>query len=357
MAAALLAAPGLAQKWQKQYLHEDAKTRLMLVDIAFASPQRGVAVGATFRRDLAGASPKPVSLVTSDGGQHWVALPLEELPVSLFFLNENLGFLVTERALWKTVEAGRQWTKVSKPPARVLQVYFADDKRGWAACERKTALATTDGGVTWTKIKEAADAPGEAARTSFHWIAFRGQRGVMLGHNSIARPAGLPAWLEPQRALRERETPEVAMTLETENGGAIWVVNAARAMGQISRFRFGPDWTAMLVEHAVSYQYPSEIVVAQEGAQMLTRYHDPKTLITDLWAGEDGALYAAGVAAIAPLRGVVPEKVRALHTRDFKTWTSVEVDYRALGNSVRLAGAGNDLWMATDRGMILKLVR
>jgi len=32
-----------------------------------------------------------VAVVTSDGGAHWQTVDLKEIPVSLFFLNENLG--------------------------------------------------------------------------------------------------------------------------------------------------------------------------------------------------------------------------------------------------------------------------
>jgi hypothetical protein len=43
--------------------------------------------------------------------------------------------------------------------------------------------------------------------------------------------------------------------------------------------------------------------------------------------------------------------------RDFSEWDATEVDYRAVSNRVVLAGAGDDLWLATDNGMILKLER
>jgi hypothetical protein len=35
----------------------------------------------------------------------------------------------------------------------------------------------------------------------------------------------------------------------------------------------------------------------------------------------------------------------------------MDVDYRAVANGVILAGSGEDLWAATNHGMILKLVR
>jgi hypothetical protein len=54
---------------------------------------------------------------------------------------------------------------------------------------------------------------------------------------------------------------------------------------------------------------------------------------------------------------VVPGKVRVLRSRDFAVWTDLDVDYRAVANRTSLAAAGDHgIWLATDNGMILKLV-
>ena len=58
------------------------------------------------------------------------------------------------------------------------------------------------------------------------------------------------------------------------------------------------------------------------------------------------------------LRGVIPDKVRVLSSKDLENWTPMTVDYHAEATATILAAAGDDhLWMATDTGMILKLVR
>jgi hypothetical protein len=44
-----------------------------------------------------------------------------------------------------------------------------------------------------------------------------------------------------------------------------------------------------------------------------------------------------------------------LKSNNFKDWTPIPVDYRAVAKRVTLAGSGGDLWLATDNGMILKL--
>jgi hypothetical protein len=44
-----------------------------------------------------------------------------------------------------------------------------------------------------------------------------------------------------------------------------------------------------------------------------------------------------------------------LKSRDLKEWTPVAADDRAVSNRAMLAGAGEDLWLAINNGMILKL--
>src|SRR2546423_241982 len=100
--AAVLTAPAGAQRWEKQYLSDQAKTEFDLEDIAFPSATRGIAVGVIHE---GGRNRKPVAVSTSDGGVTWSQSALDDAPGSLFFLNDSLGWLVTEKgALWQTNE-------------------------------------------------------------------------------------------------------------------------------------------------------------------------------------------------------------------------------------------------------------
>ena len=121
---AVCAAPLGAQRWQMQYLYDQMKSTLSIDDFQCPSASHGVAVGVIEE----GTSRKPVAVVTSDGGAHWQLRPLKEEPFSLFFLNDNLGWMVTEKGLWRTGDAGKSWTKLPKvsSQAQALRVYFAD---------------------------------------------------------------------------------------------------------------------------------------------------------------------------------------------------------------------------------------
>jgi photosystem II stability/assembly factor-like uncharacterized protein len=49
-----------------------------------------------------------------------------------------------------SADAGRTWTQSRVPAsANLTSVFFADEKRGWAAGHVETILATSDGGETW----------------------------------------------------------------------------------------------------------------------------------------------------------------------------------------------------------------
>src|SRR5207244_78927 len=128
----------------------------------------GIAVGNI----LEGKGRKAVSVVTQDAGATWQVVPIEENPVSVFFLNDSLGWMVTEKGLWRTDEGGKDWRKLPHLPAQPIRVFFVDENNGWAACMKKTVLATHDGGRKWEPVAAAAEPAGLPERSAYTWISF-----------------------------------------------------------------------------------------------------------------------------------------------------------------------------------------
>jgi hypothetical protein len=354
---AVCAAPLGAQRWQMQYLYDQMKSTLSIDDFQCPSASHGVAVGVIEE----GTSRKPVAVVTSDGGAHWQLRPLKEEPFSLFFLNDNLGWMVTEKGLWRTGDAGKSWTKLPKvsSQAQALRVYFADESRGWAACTNRTVLETHDGAQHWTPVAAAASQPGNPLYSAYSWIAFANpQAGLITGANEPIRRERLPDWLEPATAVGARETPHLSLTLQTFDGGKTWKADSTSMFGEITRSRFSPPHFGLgLIEHDQSFQYPSEVFRIEwpSGKNQIV-YHDEHFFISDVWVTPGGAYYLAGIEIASKLRNVVPQKAKVLMSRDLTTWTPTGMDYRATANRVFLGGAGEDaLWLATNNGMILKL--
>ena len=352
--------PLAAQKWQIQYFYDEAKSSFAISDLQFPSASRGIAVGVIRK----GSHQDATSVVTSDGGLHWQTVPLKEPPVSLYFLNESLGWMVTSKGLWQTVEAGRSWTKLPKVPGQIYRVYFLDENHGWAVGPKKNAVETRDGGKTWKPLAAAVAAYGEdILYSAYTWIAFPTPKvGLITGWNIPPRRYGprLPNWVDPDAALQARDLPHLSYTLATTDGGDHWTPKSGSLFGTIARIRVAPNGKGLgLMQYGETFRYPSEVYAIQwPGGTSHTVYRDAKFAVSDIWMAADGTAYLAGTEVRGRLRAMIPEKVRVLTSKDLANWTPIPVDYRAEATAAILAASdGEHLWMATDSGMILKLMR
>ena len=357
LALGAAAAPENAPRWRMQYFYDEDKSTMVINDLQFASATRGVAVGTI----VEGKSRKPVSVVTSDGGAHWSRVELQEHPISVFFLNESLGWMVTDKGLWTTTEVGRNWRKMAKPPAELLRVLFLDEKHGFGVGFKKKVIETKDGGEHWTPVDAAAEPEGDANFSVYNWIAFPTARdGMISGLNLPPQPnqQEFPDWMDPEEAMRQRGTPHLSYSLSTHNGGESWNAGATSLFGEISRVRLLPDGNGLgLIEYSNSFAYPSEVKqIKWHSGRSETVYRDKHFDVSDVWLTPDGTAYLAGSQMAGQIHDVIPGKVQVLRSTDMTVWSEMAVDYRAVASRVMLAGAGDkDLWMATDSGMILKL--
>jgi hypothetical protein len=359
------------QRWEMQYFHDEARTRLELVDVVFASAERGVAVGSIYDTSAAGAEkkPKPVALVTSDGGAHWTTIPLKEEPRSLFFLNDSLGWLVTEDGIWQTEESGRSWKKLSpqKSPDRklgffpgglILRVCFLDPQHGFAVGYQKSVFETSDGGRTWKPVEEAAKPSGNPEFTAYTQITFADEtRGIIAGASIPPRRNGprYPAWMAPDQAAKLRETPKLTLTLETRDAKT-WIYATAPLLGFVSSIRLTPIGGLSVFTFEDSFEFPSEVYYLdlKSGVPMPV-FHDAARRVTDAMLFDGPQAFLAAVEPPGKLSSApIPGKVKMLTSSDMSTWSEMNVDYRAVARAVMLAGpdAGH-LWAATDTGMIL----
>ncbi len=350
----MLAHPVLAQRWEMQFNFDELRTHMSIVDIQFPSASRGIAVGYRYQTKQQYGQIRPIDakgfvLVTADGGARWQEIALKPLPRSIFFLNDSIGWMIAGDSLWKTIESGREWSKVSKLKYDIERVYFVNEKHGWGV-GLSAALETTDGGKTWKPIRVAPALAGDPKRTAFPWVIFVNDRqGLMLGNNDpLALVAG---------RLELRETPHLNFILQTTNGGESWQTGTVSMFGNLTRMRIGAGKSIGLIEHAETFEVPSEIVgQSRSNEQLHLVFKDPKFFVSDVWVNIDGTYYAAGITLSSRMHSVVPGRVRVMKSQDLKNWTNIPVDYRAVGNRVFLAGSDDqNLWLATNNGMILKL--
>lgn len=362
-AALLLAAPYLsaqntpAPKWKMQYFYDQEKTSLTINDFAFPSPQYGIAVGYIAE----GKREDPTQVVSTDGGEHWTTSPLKEMPISLFFLNERLGWMVTAKGLWRTTEMGRNWVKLAKPPGDLLRVCFTSEKDGFAVGIKKLVAQTHDGGETWKVVKEATDQPGDPQYSAYVWVAFADPKiGLIAGANIPPRRFApyYPDWLDPAATLRMRDVPHLSYSLVTLDGGETWRNKSVSLMGQTSRFQLNPKngKGLGLVEYSELSDIPSEVyLIDWRKSKVVTVFHEKSIAITDVWMEDDGTAFICGVQEPGRLRDILPSKVVVLKSHDYAHWEKMPVDYRA--SAIRAIFAAPDpahRFIATDNGMILK---
>ena len=157
----LLALPILAagsERWKIQFFYDKAGASLDIRDLQCPSATRCIGAGAI--EDKKGRS-KGTVILTSDGGKNWSLADVSEQPISLFFLNDSLGWMVTDRGVWSTNESGRTWKKLDGLKKGILQVYFLSKLHGYAIGFPKAVYETSDGGKNWTRLA-AADRPATA---------------------------------------------------------------------------------------------------------------------------------------------------------------------------------------------------
>jgi hypothetical protein len=348
-----------AERWQLQYFHDEDDSRLTIAELQFTGPQRGMAVGFYTSGE---SKPKPAGLVTSDGGKTWSPVRLPGLPESLFLLNDRIGWLVTRGRVWRTTEFGRDWMPLAKL-RDVSRVYFLDENRGFAIGPRKSAYQTSDGGQHWTKLAQADEPTTTRDYTVYQCIEFSGPKfGLISGWSKAPqrdrRRARLPDWMALEE--RPRELPGMGVMLETVDGGANWKPSQASMFGRITRIRLRPDGVGLgLIEFFDAFEWPSEVMLINWRSGKSSRvFREKNRAVTDMALPPGGPAYLAAIEPPGSLaRSPVPGKLKILRSRDMVNWTEMQVDYRAVATrAVFAAPEPGHLWVATDSGMILKLV-
>lgn len=372
--AALLPAALAQPKWTLQYYYDQHGKELRITDLAFPSAARGIAVGEITGSQV--RKPEYTALITSDGGARWSPVPLTEFPRSLFFLNENAGWLVTSESIWFTAEAGRSWTRISgqiKPDRKLaaapdtgllLRVWFLDDQHGYGVGLQKSVYETRDGGRTWKPLAAAAQPNVNPAYSVYSRIAFADERwGLIAGGYAPPRARSgndddVPDWMNPERALARRERPLMAIEIGTRDGGISWTPSAAPLIGSIAALRLAGRAGLAVFAYADSFEWPSEVYRLDLGTgKSVSVFKQKDRRVTDAAIFRDGPAFLGTVEPPGRLRSVpIPGKVRILTSDDLNRWTEMPVDYRAVARTLLLAGPdAAHLWAATDTGMILRL--
>jgi hypothetical protein len=351
----LLGAQGV-QRWKIQYAYQKLDSLLELRDFTCPSAQRCIAAGIISEKS---GRARGVVVLTSDGGKEWSLVDVKEIPLSLFFLNDSLGWMVTDHGIWSTSESGRSWTRLETAKGAV-RVHFLDPSHGYAIGFPKVVYETNDGGKKWSKLAVAASPPTEAMDTIYDCISFSGEHGVIVG-NLVERDDGRPPiWLDPDLARYRREHQTKVALLETFDAGKNWKPSTFPIVGSLSQVRFTSDGSAILVVQYMNYfSLPSSVYktrLGQSGAE--TIFEERDRAVTDATIFPNGNTILASIEPPGSSNQLpIPGKLKMFESGNLKVWREMDIDYRAVGQRAMLAAVdAQHVWVATDTGMILNLI-
>ncbi|MBK6771008.1 MAG: hypothetical protein IPG78_02460 [Ignavibacteria bacterium] len=89
---------------------------------------------------------------TTNGGVSWVKRinGISSIGVRrLFFLDYNTGFCGASFTLFKTTNAGDNWTAVNGFSDFISSIFFLDEFIGWVGLENSILVHTTNAGINW----------------------------------------------------------------------------------------------------------------------------------------------------------------------------------------------------------------
>ncbi len=354
----LLAAVRLeaAPRWRIQFSYQKLESSLELRDLSCPTVQRCVAAGVISYKN---GRQQGIVILTNDGGKQWSQVEVKERPVSLFFLNDSAGWMVTDRGIWSTTESGRSWMKLEGTKG-VVRVHFLDPSHGYAIGFPKVVYETTDGGKKWSKLAAAEQAPTDAKDTVYNCIAFSGDHGVIVGNVVPADKQSDPIWLDPDSARYRSEHQTKVAVLETFDGGKKWEAATRPIVGTLTQLKFAADGTAVfLVEYTNYFSLPSSVYRTRFARQdALTVFEERDRAITDLALFADGSAFLAGIQTPGSSNQVpIPGRLTMFSSDNQRSWVEMDSDYRAVAQRAILGAVdAQHAWVATDTGMILSLV-
>ena len=344
-----------AERWKLQYFYDKANSSLNIQDLRCPSTTRCVAVGSI--EDRKGHA-KGTVISTSDGGQNWSLAELSEQPISLFFLNDSLGWMATTRGVRSSTDAGRTWKKLEGLKKGILEVYFLDPLHGYAIGFPKAVYETKNGGKSWTALAAAGRPTTGLEDTVYECISFEGQHGVIAGNATLPGTDETPPWLNPAEVRLHRERRATLVVLETKDGGVNWESYTSSAYGEISQLVMMKEGFALaLFEYHNYYTLPSRVFKVKLRSSMDVIFAEKNRAVTDLATLPDGGALLAAIEPPGSSNQVpIPGKLKMLRSTNLKAWEEMNVDYRAVAQRASIAAPDADhQWVATDTGMILTL--
>ncbi len=355
--ATLLPGAVAEEKFRLRYFYDRDDSELKILQMQFVNAKRAVAIGVLTENDRV----KGALVVSDDGGETWEVQPFKEIPRAMHFIESEIGWIATEKGVWRSEEGGRTWQKV-KSQKGLLAIRFLDANTGFAAGVPKLFLSTIDGGRKWTPVPEGEKPETTADNTAYSVITFLdGKSGIVSGFSvpPTRRRSALPDWMDPELAKYRRQRPTVLVLFETSDSGKTWKHQTSSVFGRVAQISLAPSATGLAVmQFDNEFPWPSEVYRLMIGTGKSERVYREKTdLVTDALVTKGGTAYLAAIQQATAVRGTpIPGKVKILTAEGpaYSRWEPLPVDYRATGLDVSLCQSPDGtIWTVTSGGMIL----
>ncbi len=173
-------------------------------------------------------------LKTTDCGNHWSVYSLEGYHKSVFFIDENTGWICGDNGkIFKTGNGGVNWSPVASGVSSALnQITFLNNNTGLISGSNKKILKTTDSGNTWNNInnfKTELDFHSVKILNNGHYLVTGTESSVYVSTNSGSiwdtLSLGMPNPLLTSEFI-DQNTGWISgccgMFMKTTDGGANW---------------------------------------------------------------------------------------------------------------------------------------
>lgn len=180
--------------------------------------------------------------LSTDGGQTWEAVSdVGDPHISQFisFVDDQLGWVASPMALWKTVDGGQTWEGVTIPKAAInvlVAINLISEDEGYLMDARGDLYLTSDGGETWEVQPWSLGKEHKLSALTYPAVRFvDADTGIVVG--------------------RIKDGPGVV--LRTTDGGETWEEEELPFEVESGAFFLSPDGLTL------TYNVNGEVIVAQ----------------------------------------------------------------------------------------------
>lgn len=119
-------------------------------------------------------------LYTTNGGESFTlkSFPKDNIFRSIFFLDENTGWVTGDGVLFKTTNGGASWQEKEINNSMHICIFFINQTTGWICCSNGEILKSIDGGESW--VQQDSGHANQLFEISF----FNDSLGCAVGYNN-----------------------------------------------------------------------------------------------------------------------------------------------------------------------------